>query len=268
MIATKIHHVFGVVAEQCLAAEDAGHKQQRSGNRVANRRVDGRAQRAARLRPDRHVQRQQRFHRATRAHRRTTRGPTATGRRRTARSFRRTRCTIPHHAMVGTNSPRMRAMTAAQIGWVATSATDDATDVKDRLGIHDREVSGEHHPGENRQPSFLRARPQPAHLDRGDAPAPPARARADANTLRYKRDHQRRRGRLPHERCRERHRHDGDGEEHEVDRVRAADGGPRFRAVSRHERTPLRVARTCCRLVAGASLADRRHGGSVPRRAQ
>ena len=43
---------------------------------------------------------------------------------------------MPHHASRGTCSPRHRAMSAAHTGWVATSATDDATDVNDRLGTH------------------------------------------------------------------------------------------------------------------------------------
>src|SRR4051794_29732939 len=34
-----------------------------------------------------------------------------------------------------TTSPRARAITAAQAGWVATSATDEETEVYDRLGI-------------------------------------------------------------------------------------------------------------------------------------
>jgi hypothetical protein len=33
-------------------------------------------------------------------------------------------------------SPRRRAIRAAHTGWVATNATDDATDVNDRLGTH------------------------------------------------------------------------------------------------------------------------------------
>src|SRR6266545_6551674 len=41
---------------------------------------------------------------------------------------------MPVQACAGTCSPRPRAMSAAHTGWVATSATEDATDVNERLG--------------------------------------------------------------------------------------------------------------------------------------
>ena len=42
---------------------------------------------------------------------------------------------MPHQARRGTSCPDARAISAAQIGWVATSAVDDATVVSSREGI-------------------------------------------------------------------------------------------------------------------------------------
>ena len=69
-------------------------------------------------------------------------------------------------------SPRWRAMRAAHTGWVATSATDDATDVNERLGIHVAKWAARNAPAsrDRRRSTADRARHPARSARRGEQP--------------------------------------------------------------------------------------------------
>ncbi len=76
---------------------------------------------------------------------------------------------IPHHAPRGTWWPRRRAISAAHTGWVDTSATDDATDVNDRLGIQVAKWAARNTPASSDSRRSRRSRPASAARPRADA---------------------------------------------------------------------------------------------------
>ena len=174
---------------------------------------------------------------------------------------------IPHQASRGTISPRQRAISAAHTGWVATSATDDATDVKARLGTQVAKWAARNTPDSGDQAALA-----------GVEVAEPAAARPPDEQHRAEdrqgqrvapeRDRHRRGVRPADERRRRRHGHDRQPEEGEVDGRRGRAGaGMRGR-----ERTSARAAlHKPCLCTVGAKWWSRGctpHGHVQPVRAR